>query len=220
MKISESLLRKYFSGHCSPEEKLFIQQWITSTEDIESELSSEELSEMDKTTWENIQIINKESFANADNAFQRQMEDRDSTADTSVVLFKSKQTVKKIIRLSIAASLILGASYFVKYAGNLSSKEELQLVLSIPEQDKVAFVDQGCVVQFEGVLRLHNPTSSEKTIICNGKIYSLAAGEKYLIDSRFPNLKTPSMRMMREFIVNDFVRTDYYSKSSFHLGTC
>ncbi|MEM6814847.1 MAG: hypothetical protein AAF600_10685 [Bacteroidota bacterium] len=206
MKITEELLERYWNEACSEEECKAVESWLESTETAPDQLDEHQVSDSKNNVWNELRkSIRKEE-------------------KTKEILFNPSPYTYFNYAAACLLALVLGAGYFVKYSGNslyeFASDEPLQLVLSIPEQDKVALVDQGCMVQFKGVLSLHNPTSSKKTIICNGKPYLLEAGEKYLIDSRYPNLKTSSMRMMREFIVNDFVRTDYYSNSSFHLGTC
>ncbi|MEM9340981.1 MAG: hypothetical protein AAGA66_19765 [Bacteroidota bacterium] len=206
MNITKELLERYWNEDCSEEECKAVESWLASSESEPDQLNELQVLNAKNNVWKDLH-----------KSMRKDEESRE-------LIFKP--SFKKYINYAAACLILLalGAGYFVKHAGTSlmapSLQEELHLVLSIPEQDKVALVDQGCIVQFEGVLRLHNPTSSKKSITCNGKVYSLEAGEKYLIDSRYPNLQTSSMRMMREFIVNDFVRTDYYANSSFRLGTC
>ncbi|MEM6735952.1 MAG: hypothetical protein AAGC64_04190 [Bacteroidota bacterium] len=206
MKITAELLERYWNEECSEEECKAVESWLESTKTEPDQLDELQVSDSKNNVWNDLRkSIGKEE-------------------KTEEVLFNPSPHTYFKYAVACLLLLVLGAGYFIKYSGNslyeFSSEEQSQLVLSIPEQDKVALVDQGCIVQFEGVLSLHNPTPSKKSIICNGKTYLLEAGEKYLIDSRYPNLQTSSMRVMREFIINDFVRTDYYSKSSFQLGTC
>lgn len=206
MKITEELLERYWNEECSEEECKAVEAWLASGETEPDQLNERQVLSAKNNVWKDLH-----------NSIRKDEGRREIIV---------KPSVNKHFQYAAACLLLLalGAAFLVKYIGTSltdpSAPEKLQLVLSIPEQDKVALVDQGCIVEFQGVLSLHNPTSSKKSITCNGKVYSLEAGEKYLIDSRYPNLQTSSMRMMREFVINDFVRTDYYANSSFRLGIC
>ena len=207
MKITQELLEKYWNGDCTEEELSAIKKWLDSTEEESLDTTNELRSDKAQASvWSRLsKDIRKE--------------------DDSRKIIRWPYPLKfNHYAAACLLLLLLGLGYFLKYSPdamlNAGFNDATKLVLRIPEQKKMALVDQNCKVQFSGVLSLYNPTSSEKKITCNDKIYTLAAGEKYIIDSRYPNLQTSSMRVIREFIVHDYVRTEYYANSTFQIDPC
>ncbi|MEM9329418.1 MAG: hypothetical protein AAGA85_27405, partial [Bacteroidota bacterium] len=143
MKITEEILARYWNEACSEEERKAVEAWLVSNEREPDQLDEALISNAQDNVWEDLQAT---------------IGQKEEAREVSL-----KFPLYNVIKYAAACLLLLGlgAMYFAGYSGRpvfeAAASQELQLVLSIPEQDKVARVDQGCVVQFEGVLSLHNP---------------------------------------------------------------
>lgn len=108
MKITKQLILKYYSGQCTEEERVFVENWMASSEDEPSELSENVLSEMDERTWKRIKQTNKISLQRADKEYERLKtldrfgSNRNAKVSGIIPMYRS------LARISIAAFLAIG----------------------------------------------------------------------------------------------------------------
>lgn len=165
MKITPELLKKYFDGHCTSDEKAFVESWIPGNEDILAKMTEE------KVAWHTSRIWNR---------LQSDMKREGRT----IPLYK------KITRYAAAAAVTLmafGAGYFV------DKGTTIQIAQEKPKEDQglVVYGGNGAYgtlpgntfqLSFEGQLKLYNTSNSFKTVIVGDITHILEPNKSYYIN--------------------------------------
>ena len=183
MKITPELLKKYALGECTEEERLLIEHWMPGTGDINRDFSDEELKKSQKEMWLNI-------------APGTEPQKTSSTVSKR----KSVSFYRRIFQLGVAACLLIavfiGGYFKGQYQYNQNSIQAHQKP-GLPSDNGVLYatsttgvkkkiIENKCEFVLEGTLQLHNDSSVEKTITCNGKVFKLRPQETSLLMS-MPN---------------------------------
>ncbi|MEM6735321.1 MAG: hypothetical protein AAGC64_12065 [Bacteroidota bacterium] len=168
MKITHELLQKYARGQCNLVEEAAIEAWLQSEESESSDLSSVEIANMQTRMMKNFE--------------QRQT--------TKVI-----PLYKKFARFAAAAAVILmafGAGYFVDkgHSEQIVRKE-------VKEDDGIIIYGANGVsgripgesfkLNFDGQLKLFNPSNSIKTVVVGLVTYILKPQKDYYIYGNIDN---------------------------------
>ncbi|MEM1339583.1 MAG: FecR domain-containing protein [Bacteroidota bacterium] len=108
MKITEQLIIKYYSGKCTQEERVFVENWLASSEDEPSELSEKVLSEMDERTWRRIQQTSKISLQSTDKDYAHLKKRDRFDANSNTGVSRKIPMRRNFSRISVAAFLAIG----------------------------------------------------------------------------------------------------------------
>lgn len=177
MKITPELLERYQLGHCTPEEKMEVEQWLDATEYEPSQIPHDITKDMAGSVWKSL----AEKMVNS----------------------PSKETLFKQLRLYAAAACIaigfFGLGYFrastILISDSLtatmevtSMSDELLYLSSHPDNIKKIAADK-FEVEFDGILRLYNNSRETKEIVCVGETLMVPPGQV----SFFMNTKTKGL---------------------------
>ena len=174
MKITEELLRKYYTGNCTEAEKRRVREWINSTADEESELSERDTFRMKENTWK---IIEKRYGFGARSAFQISWQ--------------------QVGRYAAACVLVLLGAIFL-----IQNEEENATQVTTNDGGILAFTGNGkstvikdnCEIDFTISLQLKNNSDTYKTIVCLGKNIRLRPHQMYRITKSNENLNIQQVK--------------------------
>ena len=203
MKITPELLKKYARGECTEEERLLIEHWMPGTGDINRDFLDKELKESHKEMWLNI-------------APELEPQKTPGPAGKG----RSVSFYRRIFQFGVAACLLMavfiGGYYNGQYQYDQNSTQALQKSGWPPGNGVLYAVSKAGVEKkiienksefvLEGTLRLHNDSSIEKIITCNGKVFKLRPHATSLLMS-MPN---KDIQLMESNQVNAFL---YYIPS-------
>ena len=107
MKITKQLILKYYSGQCTEEERVFVENWMASSEDEPSELSENVLSEMDERAWKRIKQTNKISLQREDKEYKRLKTLDRFGSNRNAKVSGTIPKYRRLARISVAAFLAM-----------------------------------------------------------------------------------------------------------------
>ena len=172
MKISKTLLAKYAQNKCTPEEKLFVENWLSAYETFENIDDEGEFKPFQEQTWE--QIAEQAQFGNR-----------------KVISFS-----RTIIKYAAAACILFGAFIGGRVSANSSTGKtenvknyEEHLYVSGGDKLNTHLAGDQFKIKYQGTLQLFNGSLKSQTIFVGDSTFIIKPGVFYHLMGSHQNPK-------------------------------